>query len=161
MNGVSMALQTEPRTSSPPALRDRDWFPIVSVVVILVVLGVVITRIVRHDVVAGWTVLTTCSAPESTVVAAVSSTLDTSACTGTPTSPAHERGWPVVATVLPASAGASPEVTRVRTDSKARTITIDYRPSSTPAAEGRIVFVEVPPSALPDGPVAVTSSPQR
>jgi hypothetical protein len=64
----------------------------------------------------------------------------------------------VVATVLPPSAGTSPEITRVRSDARARTITVDYRPSTTVASQDVVVYVEVPPSALPESPVSVLSS---
>lgn len=153
-------------TGSTPAtgrrdLRDRGWFPVVAVLGIVVVLGLVVARVVRHDVVTGWQVLATCAAPAGAVVPSVSASLDTSACTTAPDDPDAGRGWPVVAAVLPASAGEQPDITRVRADKSAHTVVLDYRPSGATSSTARIVFVEVPPGSLPDTPVTVTASPQH
>lgn len=150
-------------TSAPSEardLRDHPWFPVVAAVVLLVLIGLAVTRVVRHDVVAGWQVLATCPTTDGAVVASTSSTPDTTACTAPPTDSADARGWPVVATVLPPSAGQQPDVTQVRVDKAHRTVVLDYRPGGAASDSPRIVFVEVPPSALPATPVTVTSSPR-
>jgi hypothetical protein len=139
-------------------LRDRSWFPAVAALAILLVLGVLIARVVRHGVVTDWKLLATCAAPAGAVPAAVSDAVDASPCSGPVTTVDDGRGWPVVAAVLPPSAGSSPEVTRVRSDDRARTITLDYRPSATAASQSVVVYVEVPPSTVPGSPVSVLSS---
>ena len=157
-----MAVVTGSRpTTGRHDLRDRGWFPVVAALGIVVVLCLVVTRVVRHGVVTGWRVLATCPAPAGTVVPSVSASLDTSDCTAAPDGPDEGRGWPVVAAVLPASAGAQPDITRVRADKAARTVVLDYRPSGATSSTARIVFVEVPPGSLPSTPVTVTSSSRR
>jgi hypothetical protein len=154
-----MAVVTESSPREHHDLRDRGWFPVVAAVALVVVLGVVVTRVLRHDVVTDWKVLAVCPAADGAVVRAVSSSLDTSACSATPTAQVTARGWPVVAAVVPASAGAVPDVTRVRVDTKARSIVLEYRRAATPASTPHIVYVEVPPTSLPEPPVTVTAAP--
>jgi hypothetical protein len=162
MGEVSMAVVTGSRpTTGRRDLRDRDWFPLVAALGIVVVLCLVVTRVVRHDVVTGWQVLATCAAPADAVVPSVSASLDTSECSAAPADADQGRGWPVVAALLPASAGEQPDITRVRADKTAHTVVLDYRPSGATSSTARIVFVEVPPGSLPDTPVTVTSSSQR
>lgn len=155
-----MAAVTAPDRAKGRDLRDRGWFPLVAGLALLLVLGLVVVRVVRHDVVAGWQVLATCPAPADAVPPSVSATLDTSACSAAPSETVDSRGWPVVATLLPASAGETPDVTRLRADKAAHTVVVDYRASGTPSSSAHLVFVEVPPGSLPDTPVTVTSSRQ-
>jgi hypothetical protein len=137
-------------------VRDHPWFPMLAVAALLVVFGVVVVRVVHRDVVQGWALLATCSAPAGSVPASVRTSLDTSVCASDPSSGAPLRGWPVVAAVLPASAGDAPTITRVRADAAARTVSLDYRAGGAPVDGEVVVFVEVPPSVVPPAPVTVT-----
>lgn len=152
---------TEPaagRAATP--LRERFWFQAVVVVLALAAFAVVATRLVHRDVVSGWNVLATCpaAAQASSTLITVSTAPDTSQCAVPPTSTAHGRGWPVVPVVLPAAAGLDPSITKVSSDTRTRTVHVEYAVPSTAAGStgGTVVaFVEVPPTALPDVPFTV------
>ena len=165
------ATETTERPVDPASspVRERFWFQGVVVVVALAAFALLATRFVHRDVVSGWQVVATCPAGPAATSGVVRTTLDTSACATPPTDPGTGRGWPIVPVVLPAAAGLDPAITTVSSDTRTRTFRVDYAaPSaSVPNAGGTvIVFVEVPPAALPatpftvqgaSGPVTVTS----
>ncbi|HET7902668.1 MAG TPA: hypothetical protein VFL59_15905 [Candidatus Nanopelagicales bacterium] len=156
-----MVLTTQTPARVRTDVRDRPWFTALVVGALIVGFGVLVVRVVHRDVVQGWTLLATCSAPAGAVPAAVSTSLDASVCDTDPRTSGDARGWPVVAAVLPGSAGDAPAVTRVRTDSSGRTVTLEYRAGGAPVEGEVVAFVELPPGDVPPTPVTVTGVPVR
>lgn len=159
-----------PTTARRDGVRDRFWFQALVVVAIVAGIGLIATRSVHRDVVQNWQVLASCPAEAGTKPATVSTTLDTSDCATTPSHSVSGRGWPIVPFVLPASAGLDPAITKVLSDSKTRVLSVEYgtgTDTSPDTATGVVlVFIEVPPSDIPDvpytikgasGPVTVTT----
>jgi hypothetical protein len=150
-------------------LRDRFWFQALVVVAALALFALVAARLVHRDVVAAWAVVASCPAGPVASSIEVGTVLDTAGCATAPTSTGPTRGWPILPVVLPAAAGLEPEITAVSSDPRTRTVHVDYAaPSAAASSVGGtvLVFVEVPPTALPGtpftlegatGPVTVTA----
>jgi hypothetical protein len=166
-----MEEQTPARVERRDGIRDRFWFQALAVVVIVGVLALVAIRLVHHDVVEDWLVLASCPAATGTAPATVSSSLDTSDCATAPTHSVSGRGWPIVPFVLPASAGLDPTITKVLSDPKVRTLSVEYDSQANATAgtgDGVVlVFIEIPAESVPgvtytiegaSGPVTVTSA---
>jgi len=151
-------------------VRDRTWFRVLAVLVLLGVFTVLYVRVVRHDVVATWEILATCPAEAGTAPATVTRILDTSACSTNPSRAVSGRGWPIVTFVLSSAAGLDPTITRVLSDDRSRTLRAEYdAPTGSPSGSGVVLaFIELPERKLPDvpftvegasGPVTVTTVP--
>jgi hypothetical protein len=156
-----MADSTEaaPLPASPRDFRDSRWFQLGIAVVVVLLVVLVVTRFLKHDVVTSWKLLATCAAASDSAVVPVSVTLDTQACSSAPLDPQDGRGWPIVAFVLPADVGLSPSITAVHSDRAGHRMWLDY---VAPApGDGRnsgetvLAFVEIPGSSLPDVPFTV------
>lgn len=174
VSGEQSATTAAPDGSSAvgrTGVRDRFWFQLLLVVLLVAGLVLAVTRFAHRDVVQGWQVLAACPADPGTAPATVTTTLDTSACATAPSHAVSGRGWPIVPFVLPADAGLDPSVTTVVSDRRTRTMRAEYQPATGPVADaGRgvvLVFVEVPAEDLPatpftiegaSGPVTVTAA---
>jgi hypothetical protein len=139
-----------------------SWIQVVAVVAVVVVFGFVVVRFVKKDAVSHWEVVAACATSTAVPAARVSTSVDTSICTGPPPEVGQLRGWPIVTFVLPVGAGLDPRITRVTADDKSRTVTIGYDTASTSAdvspGERVLVFIEVPPDSLPATPFDLTDA---
>ncbi|MFN8157889.1 MAG: hypothetical protein U0R68_10750 [Candidatus Nanopelagicales bacterium] len=138
-------------------VRDRFWFQALAVVVVLLVIGLVVTRFTRRDVVQNWQVLATCPAEPGTAPATVTLALDPVDCASTPGHTLPGRGWPIVPFVLPATVGLEPRITKVLSDPRTRVMRLEY--DATTSTEGVtgvvLVYVEMPESELPATPFTI------
>jgi hypothetical protein len=152
-----MAEQNPSTTAPRDGLRDRFWFQALVVVAIVAGIALIASRSSHRDVVQNWLVIAACPAEAGTAPNTVSTTLDTSDCATTPSHSVSGRGWPIVPFVLPASAGLDPAITNVHSDSKTRVLSVEYgSDAATDSGTGVvIVFVEVPPSDIPEVPYTI------
>mgnify|MGYP003609407727 CR=1 FL=1 len=142
-----------------PSRGGFGWIQLVAVIAIVAVFGVMVVRFAKKDVVTHWEVLATCTAPRDAGLTRVSATLDTSACSSTPTDVGLPRGWPIVTFALEPGGNGEPRITGITSDQAARFVEIHYdAPSQLPRATSKerfLAFVEVPPDSLPATPFVV------
>jgi len=144
-------------TTDDPGARGPGLWRGAGILVLVVLLVAGVARFMRQDVVNGWRLLASCTASADARPQTVSTTLTTAACAAAPTRRDVGRGWPVVAFVLPSSAGTQPSIRAVRSDAGSRTMWLEYdvRGDGRAGSDVVLAFVEVPPTELPPLPFTV------
>ena len=146
-------------TAPGPGVRRPGRFRVALALLLVLLLGLVVVRFLRHDVVTSWKLLATCPSTADALRDAGVEHADTVACTTPPTGSLPGRGWPIVAFALPADVGLDPSINAVHSDRPGGVMWVDYDAAPPGDGKGRgdtvLAFIEVPPAALPDVPFTV------